>query len=260
MLKDLINRYGYSKLNSLTKYPSILTLHKVGEKGNLTEELNVKFEEGEKLFLTEKIDGVNVRILIYGEEFIIGSREELLFYNGDVLYNKELNIVESFLSLPFKIPKTKELFVIYGELFGGHFGKNGKNYGKESFNFRIFDFTNPEINLLDLELEKIAAQRERNNSQFLPYYDFMGTGEKLMPEKVPMLFTSPFLNPENLNKFSLKETYEGLIQTISKTKVLLNDSGSGVPEGVIVRNENRSKIAKIRFEDYRRTLTKLNKV
>jgi len=30
-LRDLILRYGIEKINTLTKYPSILTLHKLGK-------------------------------------------------------------------------------------------------------------------------------------------------------------------------------------------------------------------------------------
>ena len=36
-LKQLIEKYGKNKINSLTKYPSILTLHELGGKGKLTD-------------------------------------------------------------------------------------------------------------------------------------------------------------------------------------------------------------------------------
>ena len=63
MLKKLVLQYGKQKINSLTKYPSILTLHKLGEKGRLTQELTTDIQ-GEQLFATEKIDGTNAQLLI----------------------------------------------------------------------------------------------------------------------------------------------------------------------------------------------------
>lgn len=56
MIKELISKYGKEKINTLTKYPSILTLHRIGEKGRLTEELTTPIQ-GEVLYATEKIDG-----------------------------------------------------------------------------------------------------------------------------------------------------------------------------------------------------------
>ena len=52
-LKDMDLR----KLNSITKYPSIPTYHKIGEKGVLEDEV-VSFGS-DKIILTEKVDGTN---------------------------------------------------------------------------------------------------------------------------------------------------------------------------------------------------------
>src|SRR6188768_1972097 len=82
---DLRNPELLAALNTATKYPSIPTYHKFGEKGRLTEELNVIFKGA--VIGTEKIDGTNTRIILPpGNDYIIGSREELLFSGGDLLY------------------------------------------------------------------------------------------------------------------------------------------------------------------------------
>ncbi len=66
-----------NKLNSMTKYPSIPTYHALGDKGALLEQ-TVSFD-GE-IILTEKIDGTNSRIVLLPDgNFVLGSREELLF-------------------------------------------------------------------------------------------------------------------------------------------------------------------------------------
>ena len=40
-LKQLIEKYGKNKINSLTKYPSILTLHELGGKGKLLSLIHI---------------------------------------------------------------------------------------------------------------------------------------------------------------------------------------------------------------------------
>jgi hypothetical protein len=39
----------------------------------------------------------------------------------------------------------------------------------------------------------------------------------------------------------------------------LDDEANGIPEGVVVRNPDRSRIAKLRREDYERTLKRRKK-
>ena len=51
---------------------------------------------------------------------------------------------------------------------------------------------------------------------------------------------------------TLRETYEWL-KHFSKSNVVLDENGSGLSEGVVVRSEDRSYIKKIRFEDYEKT-------
>jgi hypothetical protein len=74
MIKDLISKFSKEKINTLTKYPSILTLHKLGKKNILQNELTTPIE-GEKMYATEKIDGTSIRLLFYGNERIVGTRD-----------------------------------------------------------------------------------------------------------------------------------------------------------------------------------------
>jgi len=54
-----ICRVDLAKLNSLTKYPSILTYHALGDKGILQETVQVPFDG--RVIGTEKVDGTNRR-------------------------------------------------------------------------------------------------------------------------------------------------------------------------------------------------------
>lgn len=62
MLKKLIEKYGKDKVNTLTKYPSILTLYENGEKEVLLEELTTQVR-GEK-DRTAKMLSQNMQIKI----------------------------------------------------------------------------------------------------------------------------------------------------------------------------------------------------
>jgi len=49
---------------------------------------------------------------------------------------------------------------------------------------------------------------------------------------------------------------ESLKRFIPSTKVALTENALGKAEGIVLRNEERKKIVKVRFEDYERTLKK----
>ena len=96
---------GLRKLNSITKYPSVLTYHNLGQRGSLVDSLveDKCFDKHRSVYITEKIDGTNSRIVFStnanGEvdDYIIGSREDFLFAKGDRIVNPALGIVKNML-------------------------------------------------------------------------------------------------------------------------------------------------------------------
>jgi hypothetical protein len=58
----------------------------------------------------------------------------------------------------------------------------------------------------------------------------------------------------DLGDMSHKVVLENLKKFIPTTKVALSENALKKSEGVVLRNESRSKIVKVRFEDYERTL------
>jgi hypothetical protein len=52
----------------------------------------------------------------------------------------------------------------------------------------------------------------------------------------------------------LAETAAWLAATVTRSLATLSPEARGRPEGVVVRTHGRERIAKIRFEDYERTL------
>ncbi len=253
MLKNLILQHGKLKINSLTKYPSILTLHKLGEKGRLTSELTTDIQ-GETMYATEKIDGTNVRIICLGDEYLIGSREFILHHNQDLYFDPAQGIVEGLKALKIKIPiDFQQLTVIYGELFGGKVSSNSKQYGTDKLGFRVFDMAVfSDLSIFKQSLEDISRWRERETENGIIY------GQAFLSKDVLDTYTHLFdivpTVPFDLGDMSHRSILDNLRQFIPQTNVPLSELAQMKPEGIVLRNNDRSKIVKIRFDDYERTL------
>lgn len=265
-LRYLVNQVGKDKINSLTKYPSIPTLHELGHKGVPTNNLNVLFDDSEYTYLTnghiyatEKIDGTNVRIICLYNEYLIGSRENILYYSNDLYFDNSQTIVQSIKSLNLQIPFCNVLTVFYGELYGGKVSSNSKNYGTEQVGFRLFDVVS--FDNFDVEnfcksktLEEISHWREHKENDKIVYgQSFYNVSEFKEFTKENYFLSVPVVNI-TLNDLSLEGVLNSLKLSINETKVALTDTATRIPEGVVIRNYDRSKIAKIRFEDYNKII------
>ncbi|MEK5418197.1 RNA ligase family protein [Paenibacillus sp. FSL L8-0708] len=254
------------KINSLTKYPSILTYHQLGERGRLNDVLTESrgFAELDDVFVYEKVDGENSRIILLKNDdnevdYLIGSREELLYAKGDRIGNPYGNIAEFLKPLAEKViadillEGDWALTVIYQESYGGK-TKASKNYSdRKTQGYRVFDvfsLNKDELyRLLELSQEKIAVWRDHGNQ---PFYDEIE--KKRFIESID-LQSAPLLETIKGSEFptSLESTYSYL-KRFENTQVGIDASGKS--EGIIVRTTDRKQIRKIRFEDYERTFRK----
>ncbi|MVP02344.1 RNA ligase family protein [Paenibacillus lutrae] len=254
------------KLNSLTKYPSILTYHQLGERGRLNDDLSESrgFKDSDDVFVYEKVDGENSRIILFkqadgGMDYLIGSREELLFAKGDRIGNPYGNIADFLKPLAESISETIfdhndwALTVLYQESYGGK-TKAAKNYTSAKIQgyrvFDVFSLRQEELDsLLSLSQEKIAQWREHGNQPFYNEED---------KERFVQRFdlqAAPLLTRDKGSDFpqSLEETF-AYLKRFEQTQVGIDSTGKS--EGIIVRTPDRQQIRKIRFEDYERTLRK----
>lgn len=240
--------------NSLTKYPSIDTYHKLGEKGRLLEELNHEFTGD--VVLTEKVDGTNGRIVMtpWGE-WLIGSREEFFTASGDIVYNTGLGIVDTLRPITSTIkscPPPNTLHVFYFEVYGAGIGGQAKNYttGKAT-GARLFDVVRitDVKEKLEWDREKIASWRDHGGQYFFSDESINAYAEMIGVERVPVITT---VRAKDLPT-SVEGMHEFLKIHVPGTKVKLDDSGRGNAEGLVLRTGDRSMIAKARFEDYERT-------
>lgn len=255
-MKDL-NCFELQKLNSMTKYPSILTYHEIGDKGTLKGNLseNKCFEED--VIVTEKVDGTNGRIIIYNGDYMIGTREDIIYAKGDRIPNPTLGIINTLKPLADKLcedlkEKEDSVIVVYSEVYGGNVTSASKQYtNSKKWAFRLIDicYINPEIisMIMKLKRDKIATWRDNGGQNFFVEDTINYFIERYHIPRVPYLAV---ISKETLPT-NLKDTYEFLKSYIDSKAII--DSESGKAEGIVVRTQDRSLIRKIRFEDYERT-------
>lgn len=252
MIKELISKFGKEKINTLTKYSSILTLHQLGEKGRLKNELTTPIQ-GEKMYAKEKIDGTNARIICYGSEYLMGAREFILHHSHDLYFDTAQGIVDGLKKLNIKVPITENFTVIYGEFYGGKTSSNASWYGQDKNGFRVFDIAvYHDLSILELTQQEISKWRESETENGMMYGQHFLTRSE-MQSQFPDFELVPLVEFD-LGDMSHKVVLQNLHKFIPETKVALSENALKKCEGVVLRNETRSKIVKVRFEDYERTL------
>lgn len=243
------------KLNTATKYPSILTYHGLGDRGGLLETRTgfAHVSEG-PVYMTEKVDGTNGRIVfLRGGDYVIGSREELLYAKGDRVQNPALGIVETLKPLADRL--CNEFFVgihtLYLEVYGGKIGGQAKQYTSDGeVDYRLFDVSYAPLKVLDWDRARISHWRENDGQEWFDEQWLRKTNEEYGIRLVPRLGTVDAANlPTSVAKMS-----EWLKTSLPTTYVALDEGAGGKAEGIVLRTEDRSVIAKARFQDYERTL------
>ena len=257
-MKLNLHTLDLARLNSATKYPSIPTYHKLNPKnGSLTEEA-IPFAG--PVWLTEKVDGTNARIIAMpGNMYIIGSRAELLYGRGDLIRNPALGIVDALHEIAERVADAHNrdaIVTYYVEVFGGNVTKASSEYtGHHTVGFRLFD-----VAVLD-EYEEVLAKdeaaisswREDGGTTWLSEDDLRAEAER------HALILTPRVGEVNLLPSSIEETDAFLKAIIPTSHCLLDEEGGGKAEGLVVRTHDRLQIAKLRFDDYRRTIKRWEK-
>ena len=240
------------RLNSATKYPSIATYHALDpSNGNLTEQATVFTGP---VLGTEKVDGTNARIIsLPGGGYLLGSREELLYANGDLIGNPALGIVAALRDVADRLsPVDGDLLrVHYLELYGGKVTAASKQYtGQRQVGWRLFDVALVGQEVLDQPAELISHWRENGGQRYLTEDELTAVADRDGLTVTPRLFT---VDAARLPT-DIAETREFLAGQLPRTRSALDEGAAGRAEGIVLRTGNRSTIAKARFQDYDRTL------
>jgi hypothetical protein len=250
-----LNQEGLSKLDSMTKYPSIGTYHALDPATGMLQEDKVTSFVG-TVVVTEKIDGCNARIILLPNgTYILGSRDTLLYAQGDLIQNPAHGIVDTLKNIGERIAgaERNNIMVIFGEVYGIGNGPWG-NYTsrKEVGGFRVFDVMTidnwPE--LMGSERARLALWRESGGQQFYAEPGLTRFTREAGLELVPRLLVD---HREQLPT-TLQDTLDWMSEILPESQAKLSPGGSGTPEGVVIRSWARSIIVKARFKDYRSTL------
>jgi hypothetical protein len=249
------------RINSATAYPSILTYHGMGDRGALTEELTEPFADVDPetpVRLTEKINGTNFGVTLFPDgDYLIRSRSEILYAKDDRVVNPALGIVTTV--RPFADALVKghggsmpgEMCTVYGEVYGGGIGGQAKQYTSSGqVSFRLFDYNTVPLDILKLERKKIASWRENGGQRWADSLSLEMLARDYDAETVPFLTLT---RAGDLPK-TVEDALAFLTAHIPSTRVALDGGAIGRSEGLVIRTANRAQIAKLRFEDYERTL------
>lgn len=261
---------GLRKLNSITKYPSILTYHNLGPRGSLVDSLvEDKNFHNTEVYITEKIDGTNSRIVFSVDEdgevedFLIGSREDILFAKGDRIVNPALGIVKNMKEIADTVNLLADfrngnaltpnsIYCLYGETYGGKIN-NAKQYSSiGNYSVRVFDLwimPHEEVEkLLDMNIDQIASWREHGGQPFVDVDTLEQFCQRFCIAKVPYIRTA--LGEEI--PLDLQGVWEWM-QEFARSDAAIDATAQLTSEGIVVRLKDRSLIRKIRFEDYQKT-------
>lgn len=256
-------------INTLTKYPSILVAHEMDNRGRflpeLTEDAHM-LNDSEQLFMSEKLDGTNVRIVCVKKtaSVFIGSREEILWCDEDICHNPAMNIVHAMGTFKSEIdrlliyvtkllkPTTDKdsIFVIYGELFGGRISKRSKQYTPDGskvgfgvFDIGFYDIINRDI--MTAPLENVSQYR-KDNMKFLTVSELVD-----LKWKSDLIVDFHQIEPNTLKFGEIYNESDFLTNTGVYSKI---GEETAEKEGIVVRTNDRRAVVKMRFEDYRRSL------
>ena len=230
----------------------------------LTEELNFKVPSKSDLIITEKIDGTNTRIIFFMNngkvDYFIGSRQELVYAKDDRIFRDD-NIAWLCNLLTDRVVDTMKwnfdsqpvaYVTIYGELYGNKITKGSKNYTSgNSLGFRLFDVgiitTGQEEEIAGMNESDISNWRKRFGPNWINYNNLDSFAMDLYVERVPEI-DNDLIN-RDLNGISTDDMYN-VMSSFSASRATLDNDAIGKAEGIVLRNNDRSFIAKARFEDY----------
>ena len=243
----------------MTKYPSIPTYHALDPaNGMLQEDQHTRFVG--TVVVTEKIDGVNARIILMPDgDYILGSRDTLLYGQGDLIENPAHGIVATLKNIADRLAghERDSVMVVFGEVYGIGNGPWG-NYTsrKEVGGFRVFDVMTVEnwAEMLGWDKEYFSTWRENGGQQFYAEPGLNRFVQQTGLELTPRILTD--------HRDELPTTLQGTLDWMGKilpeSQAKLSPSGKGEPEGVVIRSWARSIIVKARFKDYTSTIRRLN--
>lgn len=261
-------------LNSATKYPSIETYHKINGY-ILTDDLtDGKSFAGQNVYITEKIDGSNGRIIITTDDdglisdFLIGTRNDIIYARGDRVLNHTERMVDSLIPESEIIIRNAQsntsllpnsIYVLYGENYGGRICGWKQYTTTGECSIRYFDMwhmpVSEFIELLNNPIDSISSWRDHGGQPYVSVTELKDFVKTFLGDDRTVPYIKESSGDEIPTEFF--ETSDWMKQ-FATSVACISPTGLGSSEGVVVRTEDRKLIRKLRFEDYRKSISKRN--
>lgn len=257
-LDELVAKYGMEKLNTMTRYPSILTYHELN-KGGVRDALTKpeEFPKSGAIIATEKVDGTNYRIVSTGDDFFIGSRERFAFAYGDRICtdNTARAVMPDASMLSGELDAWGHLTVVFGEVYGWKIQKPRYNWQDDkSRDFALFDVWQMPLDeaeeILAMPIDKISAWREAGKQPWFAFNQLDDAIDEMFADPVPI---RKICSVDMLPKGA--EEARNWLDQFKYSRAVFDESEEpngmyGKAEGVVIRTPDRKWIRKLRFEDY----------
>jgi len=170
----------------------------------------LKLHQGEKCYITEKIDGTSVTYFIKDGDFGVCSRNLELYEDAENSFWK----LARELDIENKLRKLKGNYAIQGEVVGENIQSNTlKLHGQTVFFFNIFDI---------------------DKFQYFGFNEFRDTMQSLGLQTVPIISEGYILDPD----------IDALVQ-LSVGKSIINKDGWR--EGIVIRSLTEKRMGNERF-------------
>jgi hypothetical protein len=238
-MNTLVRLADLGRLHARTAYPLIPSYHPPDpDDGTLGPPLP---KPPGDVIATELLDGVTCRVLLFADgSYLIGNPVRWLYASGDVIGDAAQGIVtvvrplaDSLATDVSVVPDTA--LVVYGEVFGGKTPAAARYTGRREVGYRTTDVATVDLSedvgltfLLEKELTAFAAQH----------------GLPLVPRVARFPARDLPNKPDGV--LTLIE------EVLPSSRCRLDADAEGDPAGLIVRSPDRSWVATLRLDDYRR--------
>ncbi len=238
-MNTLVRLADLGRLHARTAYPLIPSYHPPDpDTGDLGP---VMPKPAGDVIATELLDGVTCRVLLFADgSYLIGNPQRWLYASGDVIGDAAMGVVTAVRPLADRLSATASVepdtaLVVYGELFGGKTPAAARYTSRKEVGYRTTDVAS--VNLSgDAD---VAFLNEKGLTAF--------AGEHVL-SLVPRVARFPARDLPNKPDGVLTL----LEEVLSSSRCRLDADAEGDPAGLIVRSPDRSWIAALRFDDYRR--------
>jgi hypothetical protein len=238
-MNTLVRLADLGRLHARTAYPLIPSYHPPDpDTGDLGD---VMPKPAGDVIATELLDGVTGRVVLFADgSYLIGNPHRWLYASGDVVGDAAHGMVNAVRPLADRLSaaagvQPDSVLVVYGELFGGKTPAAARYTGRKEVGYRTTDVARLALS----EDGEVTFFSEKELTAFAAEH-----GLQLVPRVAR--FPARDLPTKPGGVLTLME------ELLPGSRCRLDADADDNPAGLVVRSPDRSWVAALRFDDYRR--------